>query len=358
MYIKFRHFTKAAYIPAWKVLAGEVSQEEIEGRIILVGTSAHGLLDLRATPVDAAVPGIDIHAQVVERLLTGKFLERPDYALALEQFVILALRDHARFRFAAGLSQRLRSHWLFDNRASPDGRMGRISIWGSPARSIIPGRDPGRHDCNHHLLHLSHRGGTAQPDPHTPSANILLPRLSSSWRNPRKSSCWVEKQREMTILFSDVRGFTTISEFYKNDPQGLTALMNSFLTPLTNAIIDRKGTIDKYMGDAIMAFWNAPLDDPNPRTECLRGCPRHARSPSEAQSTNASRRRGPEVHNSSLSTSASASTPAPALLAIWAPTFGLTIRSWGTPSILPQGWRASANPTGSRSSSAPKLHRR
>ena len=70
------------------------------------------------------------------------------------------------------------------------------------------------------------------------------------------------EQRDMTIMFSDVRGFTTISEMYKDDPQGLTALMNSFLTPLTNAIIDRKGTIDKYMGDAIMAFWNAPLDDP------------------------------------------------------------------------------------------------
>jgi adenylate cyclase len=62
-------------------------------------------------------------------------------------------------------------------------------------------------------------------------------------------------------MFSDVRGFTTISESYKNDPQGLTRLMNRFLTPLTNAILARKGTIDKYMGDAIMAFWNAPLDD-------------------------------------------------------------------------------------------------
>jgi adenylate cyclase len=65
----------------------------------------------------------------------------------------------------------------------------------------------------------------------------------------------------MTIMFSDVRGFTTISETYKHDPQGLTALMNRFLTPLTNAILARKGYIDKYMGDAIMAFWNAPLDD-------------------------------------------------------------------------------------------------
>jgi adenylate cyclase len=69
------------------------------------------------------------------------------------------------------------------------------------------------------------------------------------------------EEREMTIMFSDVRGFTTISESYKKDPQGLTSLMNRFLTPLTNAILDRKGTIDKYMGDAIMAFWNAPVDD-------------------------------------------------------------------------------------------------
>jgi adenylate cyclase len=69
------------------------------------------------------------------------------------------------------------------------------------------------------------------------------------------------EQRELTVMFSDMRGFTSISESYKDDPQGLTALMNRFLTPLTNAILERKGTIDKYMGDAIMAFWNAPLDD-------------------------------------------------------------------------------------------------
>jgi len=70
------------------------------------------------------------------------------------------------------------------------------------------------------------------------------------------------EQRDMTILFSDVRGFTAISEFYKDDPQGLTTLLNRFLTPMTNVILDNRGTIDKYIGDAIMAFWNAPLEDP------------------------------------------------------------------------------------------------
>ncbi|MEP7032277.1 MAG: adenylate/guanylate cyclase domain-containing protein [Pseudolabrys sp.] len=69
------------------------------------------------------------------------------------------------------------------------------------------------------------------------------------------------EDRNMTIMFSDVRGFTTISEMYKDDPQGLTTLMNNFLTPMTNAIVEQNGTIDKYIGDAIMAFWNAPLSD-------------------------------------------------------------------------------------------------
>src|SRR4029079_10180575 len=91
VYLKLRHFTKAAYIPAWKVLIGEIAEEEIEGRIILVGTSAPGLLDLRATPVDAALPGIDIQGQVFDHLLTGRFLDRPDYALALEELIVLAL---------------------------------------------------------------------------------------------------------------------------------------------------------------------------------------------------------------------------------------------------------------------------
>ena len=91
VYLKFRHFDKKAYIPAWKILKGEIPQEELDGRIILIGTSAPGLLDLRATPLDAAIPGIDIHAQLLEHLLTGKFLERPDYALALEQGLVFVL---------------------------------------------------------------------------------------------------------------------------------------------------------------------------------------------------------------------------------------------------------------------------
>ena len=67
--------------------------------------------------------------------------------------------------------------------------------------------------------------------------------------------------KELTLLFCDIRGFTTISESF--DAHGLTKFINDFLTPMTTIILDHKGTIDKYMGDCIMAFWNAPLDDEN-----------------------------------------------------------------------------------------------
>lgn len=69
--------------------------------------------------------------------------------------------------------------------------------------------------------------------------------------------------RELTILFSDIRGFTSISEAMQDDPQGLTRMINAILTPLSNIILRHGGTIDKYMGDCVMAFWNAPLDDPD-----------------------------------------------------------------------------------------------
>ena len=93
-------------------------------------------------------------------------------------------------------------------------------------------------------------------------AQYLSPSLVEQLASSPQKLVLGGEQRNMTVLFSDVRGFTTISETYKNDPQGLTTLMNRFLTPVTNAIVARNGTIDKYMGDAVMAFWNAPLDDP------------------------------------------------------------------------------------------------
>ena len=231
VYLKFRHFNKAAYIPAWKVLAGEVPQEEIEGRIILVGTSAPGLLDLRATPVDAAVPGIDIHAQVVEHLLTGKFLERPDYALALEEFVDLGARDNARFRFAAGFSQDLRSHRFSYNRTRPDGRVGRISIIG--ASLLDPSYPALVLGCMTAIItfYTYHTAEAQRSQIRHAFGQYLAPALVEQLAQSPEKLVLGGEEREMTILLSDVRGFTAISESYKDDPQGLTSLMNRLLTP-------------------------------------------------------------------------------------------------------------------------------
>ena len=262
VYLKFRHFNKAAYIPAWKVLAGEVPQEDIEGRIILIGTSAPGLLDLRATPVDAAVPGIDIHAQLLEHLLTGKFLERPDYALALEEFVVLALgimlaftlpRVSAKTSAAIGVltvvlvlmgGWALYHYWrTFIDPSYPALVLAAMTTFITfyTYHNVEAQRGQIRHAFGQYL------------------APALVEQLAQS---PEKLVLGGEA-REMTILMSDVRGFTSISESYKDDPQGLTSLMNRLLTPLTNVLIRHEGTIDKYIGDAIMGFWNAPLTVPD-----------------------------------------------------------------------------------------------
>jgi adenylate cyclase len=268
IYLKFRHFNKAAYIPAWKVLAGEVPQEEIEGRIMLVGTSAPGLLDLRATPIDAAVPGIDIHAQVIETLLTGRFLERPDYALALEALVLLAFGVMLAFV-------------LPRVPATASAAIGFLTIgvilfggWAAfrYANLLI--------DPSYPVLFLgcltaiitfyTYHGAEAQRSQIRHAfGQYLAPALVEQLAQTPERLVLGGEERDMTILFSDVRGFTAISELYKDDPQGLTSLMHRLLTPLTNAIVGQEGTIDKYIGDAVMGFWNAPL--PVPQHE-LRAC--------------------------------------------------------------------------------------
>ena len=261
IYLKFRHFDKAAYIPAWKVLAGEVPEEDIEGRIMLVGTSAPGLLDLRATPVDAAVPGIDIHAQVIETLLTGRFLERPDYALALEELII----------FTLGL---MLAFVLPRVSASASAAIGFLTI----GLILIGGWAAFRYgnlllDPSYPVLVLGcltaiitfytyHSAEAQRSQIRHAFGQYLAPALVEQLAQAPERLVLGGEEREMTILFSDVRGFTAISELYKDDPQGLTSLMHRLLTPLTNAIVGQEGTIDKYIGDAVMGFWNAPLAVP------------------------------------------------------------------------------------------------
>jgi adenylate cyclase len=260
LWVHFARNDASIYVPAINVLERNVSPAMIAGKLVLIGTSAVGLNDIKTTPVSRAMPGVEIHAQVLETALTGALITQPNYGLVLELitavlFGLLVIVMAPLFGpitlvvlgavFATTL---IGTSWYYyaQHRQLIDFTyplMSTTAIYLTLIFSSFVREQAQRKQI---------RGAFAQY-----MSPVLVEQLAQS---PEKLVLGGE-EREMTIMFSDVRGFTTISESYKHDPQGLTALMNRFLTPLTNAILARKGYIDKYMGDAIMAFWNAPLDD-------------------------------------------------------------------------------------------------
>jgi adenylate cyclase len=260
LWVHYADNDPSLYVSAVDVLEGRVAPEKIARHLVLVGTSAVGLNDIKTTPVSPAMPGVEIHAQVLEATLTKSLLARPPYTLSLEFAAALILGI-----LVIAFAPQFGPITLFGVGALLAGVLVGTSWYFYAAHRLLV-------DFTYPLMSTTAiyltlifasfvreqaqrkqiRGQFAQY-----MSPVLVEQLAQS---PEKLKLGGE-EREMTIMFSDVRGFTTISESYKNDPQGLTALMNRFLTPLTNAILARKGYIDKYMGDAIMAFWNAPLDD-------------------------------------------------------------------------------------------------
>jgi adenylate cyclase len=258
------HFNKsnpARYVSAKDILQGRVPPDRLRGRLVLIGTSAIGLLDIKTTPVEAAMPGVEVHAQILESVLTKTLLTHPNYAIGVE-LVVAVLFGLAIITVAPLLSPTVvvalgvllvagligLSLFLFvEQNLLIDFTYPLISSW---LIYLV-------------LIFVNYfREQKQRQQIRSAFGFYLSPHMVEQLaRSPEKLVLGGEERR-MTILFSDVRGFTTISEHYKDDPQGLTHLMNRFLTPLTNAIIERQGTIDKYIGDAIMAFWNAPVDDP------------------------------------------------------------------------------------------------
>jgi adenylate cyclase len=259
-WVHFNHHDPERYVSAKDVLQGNVPPDRLAGKLVLIGTSAIGLLDLKTTPLDAAIPGVEVHAQILESVLSKSSLVNPNYAigaeLALAVLFGLAIIVAATMLPAsivivlggcliAGLIG-LSLYLFVEHNLLIDFTYPLISSW---------------------LIYLVltfvnyFREQKQRRQIRSAFGYYLSPHMVEQLaRSPEKLVLGGEERR-MTILFSDVRGFTTISEHYKDDPQGLTRLMNRFLTPLTNAMIERKGTIDKYIGDAIMAFWNAPVDD-------------------------------------------------------------------------------------------------
>jgi adenylate cyclase len=260
LWVHFARRDTSILVPAADVLDGSVPPEKIRGKLVLIGTSAVGLNDIKTTPVSRAMPGVEIHAQVLESALTQAVLSQPSYGIALEFLAalvlgILVLIFAPMFGpvtlFAIGAlfaTLLIGTSWYFYTHY----------------RLLIDFTYPLLSTTAIYLTLIFAsfvREQAQRKQIRSAFAQYMSPALVEQLAQSPEKLVLGGEERELTIMFSDVRGFTTISETYKNDPQGLTTLMNRFLTPLTNAILARKGYIDKYMGDAIMAFWNAPLDD-------------------------------------------------------------------------------------------------
>jgi adenylate cyclase len=260
IWVHFAHYDPLIYVSAVDVLEGKVDPDVIAGRLVLIGTSAAGLLDVKTTPISPVMPGVEIHAQVLEAALTGQLLSQPPWG-PLAEFLSAMILGVAIIWFAPRLGPKsLVGVGAFFATLL----VGTSWYYFSQHRLLIDSTYPLLSTTAIYLTLIFSSFAREQAQRRqirSAFGQYLSPALVEQLALAPERLVLGGEEREMTIMFSDMRGFTSISETYKNDPQGLTGLMNRFLTPLTNAILERKGTIDKYMGDAIMAFWNAPLDD-------------------------------------------------------------------------------------------------
>ena len=260
MWVHYTREVPERFIPAWKLFEPDFDPASVEGQILFFGTDAAGLKDLRTTPLNPAAAGVEVHVQATEQILLGHFLGRPDWADGAEILFILILGvllilltprlgalpgaaiGVAALAVAVALSWYLfRQQRLLLDPLYPALAIVAVYMTGSLLSYL-------RTEAEKRQV----RGAFAQ---------YLSPALVEQLaREPERLKLGGE-MKNMTFLFSDIRGFTTISERFKSNPQGLTKLINQFLTPMTDIILARRGTIDKYMGDCIMAFWNAPLDN-------------------------------------------------------------------------------------------------
>jgi adenylate cyclase len=260
LWVHYAHRDPSLYVSAVDVLDGLVPQDKIKGKLILIGTSSTGLNDIKTTPVSSAMPGVEIHAQVLESALTGAVIWQPNYAIALEFFAAIVL-GLLVIAFAPGFGP---VRLVATGAVFATLLVGTSWYFYAHYRLLIDFTYPLLSTTAIYLTLIFSsfvREQAQRRQIRSAFGQYLSPALVEQLAQSPEKLVLGGEEREMTIMFSDVRGFTTISESYKRDPQGLTRLMNRFLTPLTNAILARKGTIDKYMGDAIMAFWNAPIDD-------------------------------------------------------------------------------------------------
>jgi adenylate cyclase len=252
----------ARFVSAADLLYGRMPAGRLAGHLVLVGTSAIGLEDFRATPLGVPMAGVEIHAQLLENILSDTLLVRPNYAVAVELVAALILCLlvilltpilSATTLIVCSLlflsTYGIGSYALFLNQ--------RLLV--DPSFPMLAGLVTMIFMSTSNYLREERRRRRIRTAFGQYVSRDLVDTLSENEEGLKLGG----ETRELTLLFSDVRGFTAIAESYREEPAALTQLMNRLLTLLSNAILERGGTIDKFMGDAVMAFWNAPLDHPD-----------------------------------------------------------------------------------------------
>ena len=246
------------YLPAIDVLNKTIAIDKLENKIVLFGASAPGLLDLRTTPLEPASPGVEVHANIVQGILDGRILHQPGYTQGYEFLIILLIG--LILTFVLPILSALYSTLII---------VGSISLLiatnfyiFTSAQLVLPIAAPVLLVILLFALQMTY-GFFVESRGKRQLAHLfgqyVPPELVEEMSKKMEEINLDGEMREMSVLFSDVRGFTTISESL--EPKELTDYINAFLTPITKVIHDNRGTIDKYMGDAVMAFWGAPLED-------------------------------------------------------------------------------------------------
>ncbi len=247
------------YLSASDVLEKKVDADILRGAIVLVGTTAPGLFDLRTTPMQDSYAGVEVHANLITAIIDGSIRSRPAYVLGLELALLFTIGLLLAFTFPRLTP--LQSTLLA--LTSIAGVVGLNLYFWTAGQLIVPLASSLVLISALFVLHMSF-GYFIDARGKRLLAHLfgqyVPPELVDEMAQDPEAYNLEGTNRDMTVLFSDVRGFTTISEGL--DPKQLTQLMNDFLTPMTQVIHHHRGTIDKYMGDAIMAFWGAPVSDP------------------------------------------------------------------------------------------------
>ncbi len=259
IWVHFRQSDPSAYISAARILSGDFDPNQLLGKIVLIGATAPGLLDLRATPLDSAIPGVEVHQQILEQMVSGQFLMRPDFAPAVEWLIAMLAVLLIAFvapRVSATISAGLGLAIVFALAVAGLLLFARAGYLFDP---VYPALNAFLFSAGS-ATYLYRRAEQQRAEIRRAFSQYVAPSIVKELtQHPERLKLGGEV-RDMTVLICDIRNFTTIAEGLSAEQ--LTAFINSFLTPLTDVIIENGGTIDKYMGDSIMAFWNAPIDDP------------------------------------------------------------------------------------------------